>query len=175
MSRVAERVLRERGIKVCLGSSVAQATADGVHLSDGRFLPSRTLVSCVGVRPDPLVEATGLPTTRPDPVRPPPMTAQHAVRQGRPYRAARPGFRRGPGWVAGHRKPAARTPVRAASTRRSPRRPRLATRLALMPDDQRRVDHSNGDSQHSSRRDPRSCAWTSQRAVAGTCTAGSRG
>ncbi|MCG5469920.1 NAD(P)/FAD-dependent oxidoreductase [Micromonospora sp. LAH09] len=112
MSRVAERVLRERGIEVCLGTSVAEAAADGVHLSDGRFVPSRTLVWCVGVRPDPLVEATGLPTTRgrvtvdeyltvpghpeilacgdaaavPDPARPgeiTPMTAQHAVRQGR--------------------------------------------------------------------------------------------
>ncbi|TQJ23458.1 NADH dehydrogenase [Micromonospora sp. A202] len=112
MSRVAERVLGERGIEVCLGTSVAEATADGVHLSDGRFVPSRTLVWSVGVRPDPLVEATGLPTIRgrvtvdeyltvpghpeilacgdaaavPDPGRPgeiTPMTAQHAVRQGR--------------------------------------------------------------------------------------------
>ncbi|MFG1648544.1 NAD(P)/FAD-dependent oxidoreductase [Micromonospora sp. NPDC049275] len=112
MSRVAGRVLRERGIEVCLGTSVTEATADGVHLSDGRFVASRTLVWCVGVRPDPLVGATGLPTTRgrvtvdeylavpghpeilacgdaaavPDPARPgeiTPMTAQHAVRQGR--------------------------------------------------------------------------------------------
>ncbi|MEH0970725.1 NAD(P)/FAD-dependent oxidoreductase [Micromonospora sp. CPCC 205546] len=112
MSRVAERVLRQRGIEVCLGTSVAEATAEGVRLSDDRFVPSRTLVWCVGVRPDPLVEATGLPTDRgrvtvdeylavpghpeilacgdaaavPDPARPgeiTPMTAQHAVRQGR--------------------------------------------------------------------------------------------
>lgn len=112
MSRAAERVLHERGVDVCLGTSVTEATADGVRLSDGRFVPSRTLVWCVGVRPDPLVEATGLPMTKgrvtvdeylavpghpeilacgdaaavPDPARPgelTPMTAQHAVRQGR--------------------------------------------------------------------------------------------
>lgn len=112
MSAVAGRVLRQRGIEVCLGTSVTEATADGVHLSDGRFVASRTLVWCVGVRPDPLVEATGLPTTKgritvdehlavpghpeilacgdaaavPDHARPgeiTPMTAQHAVRQGR--------------------------------------------------------------------------------------------
>ncbi|MBQ1016797.1 NAD(P)/FAD-dependent oxidoreductase [Micromonospora sp. D93] len=112
MSREAGRVLRERGVEVCLGTSVGEATADGVRLSDGRFVPSRTLVWCVGVRPDPLVEATELPVTKgritvdeylavpghpeilacgdaaavPDPSRPgeiTPMTAQHAVRQGR--------------------------------------------------------------------------------------------
>lgn len=112
MSRVAERVLRARGVEVRLGTSVTEATAHGVRLSDGGFVPSRTLVWCVGVRPDPLVEATGLPLTRgrltvdeylsvpghpeilacgdaaavPDPSRPgeiTPMTAQHAVRQGR--------------------------------------------------------------------------------------------
>ncbi|MBM0276868.1 NAD(P)/FAD-dependent oxidoreductase [Micromonospora tarensis] len=112
MSAAAERVLRERGVEVCLGTSVTEADADGVRLNDGRFVPSRTLVWCVGVRPDPLVEATGLPVTSgritvdeylavpghpeilacgdaaavPDPSRPgeiTPMTAQHAVRQGR--------------------------------------------------------------------------------------------
>ncbi|MEV5689599.1 NAD(P)/FAD-dependent oxidoreductase [Micromonospora globbae] len=112
MSRVAGRVLRTRGVEVRLGTSVTEATAHGVRLSDGGFVPSRTLVWCVGVRPDPLVEATGLPLTRgrltvdeylsvpghpeilacgdaaavPDPSRPgeiTPMTAQHAVRQGR--------------------------------------------------------------------------------------------
>ncbi|MDG4811089.1 FAD-dependent oxidoreductase [Micromonospora sp. WMMD1120] len=112
MSSAAARVLRERGVEVCLGTSVTEANADGVKLSDGRFVPSRTLVWCVGVRPDPLVEATGLSVTSgritvdeflavpgrpeilacgdaaavPDPSRPgeiTPMTAQHAVRQGR--------------------------------------------------------------------------------------------
>ncbi|MCO8277680.1 NAD(P)/FAD-dependent oxidoreductase [Actinoplanes sp. TRM 88003] len=112
LSRTAERVLRERGVEVELGTSVAEATATGVKLTDDRFVASRTLVWCVGVRPDPLAGSTGLPMTKgrlqvdeylavpgrpeilacgdaaavPDPAEPgaiTPMTAQHAVRQGR--------------------------------------------------------------------------------------------
>ncbi|WP_127507822.1 NAD(P)/FAD-dependent oxidoreductase [Actinoplanes solisilvae] len=112
LSTTAGQVLRERGIEVELGTSVSEATADGVRLTDGRFVASRTLVWCVGVRPDPLARSTGLPMTQgrlrvdeylavpghpdilacgdaaavPDPTRPgqlTPMTAQHAVRQGR--------------------------------------------------------------------------------------------
>jgi NADH dehydrogenase len=111
MSATAEHVLRERGIDVRLRTSVKEATADGVALTDGSFVPSRTLVWCVGVRPDPLAESTGLPLTKlrlqvdeylavpghpeilscgdaaavPDPGQPDQataMTAQHAVRQG---------------------------------------------------------------------------------------------
>ncbi|MER7283009.1 NAD(P)/FAD-dependent oxidoreductase [Dactylosporangium sp. NPDC000244] len=112
MAAGAERVLRRRGIEVRPGTSVREATADGVTLTDGRDVPSRTLVWCVGVRPDPVVEGAGLPTEAgrvrvdahlrvlgfpdvyacgdgaavPDlynPGRYTPMTAQHAVRQGR--------------------------------------------------------------------------------------------
>ncbi|MFC6581170.1 NAD(P)/FAD-dependent oxidoreductase [Planomonospora parontospora] len=112
MSAMAERVLRERGVEVCLGTSVAEATGAGVRLTDGRFVASRTLVWCVGVRPDPLAAGTGLPVAEgrlqvdeylavpghpeilacgdaaavPDPSHPgelTPMTAQHAVRQGK--------------------------------------------------------------------------------------------
>ena len=112
LAATAERVLRERGIEVDMGTSVAEATATGVKLTDDRFVPSRTLVWCVGVRPDPLAQSTGLPLTKgrvqvdeylavpghpeilacgdaaavPDPANPgelAPMTAQHAVRQGR--------------------------------------------------------------------------------------------
>ena len=111
MQTSTERVLRGRGIDVRLGTSVQEATMDGVHLTDGSFVPSRTLVWCVGVRPDPLAESTGLPMTKarldvdeylavrghaeilscgdaaavPDPEhpgKPTAMTAQHAVRQG---------------------------------------------------------------------------------------------
>ncbi|HEY6798417.1 MAG TPA: NAD(P)/FAD-dependent oxidoreductase [Kineosporiaceae bacterium] len=111
MSRAAERVLRRRGVEVLLGTSIAEATATGVRLSDGRSLSTRTVIWCVGVRPDPLAAGTGLPMTKgrlqvdeylavpghpeilacgdaaavPDPARPgevTPMTAQHAVRQG---------------------------------------------------------------------------------------------
>ncbi|MEU6844988.1 NAD(P)/FAD-dependent oxidoreductase [Streptomyces sp. NPDC046716] len=112
LSRTADRVLRERGVEVRTRTSVREATADGVHLDDGEFVGTRTLVWCVGVRPDPLVAALGRPLEHgrllvdpyltvpghpevfacgdaaavPDLTRPgeyTPMTAQHAWRQGR--------------------------------------------------------------------------------------------
>ncbi|GAA2770821.1 FAD-dependent oxidoreductase [Streptomyces rameus] len=112
LSRTADRVLRARGVEVRTGTSVKEATGDGVLLTDGEFVASRTLVWCVGVRPDPLVEYVGQPLARgrlvvdpylrlpgrpevfacgdaaavPDLGRPgqfTPMTAQHAWRQGK--------------------------------------------------------------------------------------------
>ncbi len=112
LSRTAERVLRGRGVDVRTGTSVKEATPDGVLLDDGEFIDSRSLIWCVGVRPDPLVASMGLPTDRgrlcvdeylgvpgrpevfacgdaaavPDLTRPgkvTPMTAQHAQRQGK--------------------------------------------------------------------------------------------
>ena len=94
------------------GTSVSEATSEGVKLSNGEFVPTRTLIWCVGVRPDPLVESLGLPTEKgrllvdeylnmpghpeifacgdaaavPDLTRPgkyTAMTAQHATRQGK--------------------------------------------------------------------------------------------
>ncbi|MFR9794308.1 FAD-dependent oxidoreductase [Streptomyces sp. MS06] len=112
MSGTADRVLRERGVEVRTGTSVREATHRGVLLSDGEFVDTRSLVWCVGVRPDPLAESLGLPMERgrllvepslrvpgrpevfacgdaaavPDLEKPgnyTPMTAQHAWRQGR--------------------------------------------------------------------------------------------
>ncbi|MGW0709558.1 NAD(P)/FAD-dependent oxidoreductase [Streptomyces sp. NPDC002643] len=112
LSATADRVLRRRGVEVRTETSVKEATTDGVLLSDGEFVDTRTLVWCVGVRPDPLAESLGLamehgrvlvePTLRvpgrpevfvcgdaaavPDLTKPgeyTPMTAQHAWRQGR--------------------------------------------------------------------------------------------
>ncbi|MCZ9351645.1 FAD-dependent oxidoreductase [Streptomyces mutabilis] len=112
LSRTAERVLRQRGVDVRMGTSVKEATHDGVLLTDGTTVDTRTLVWCVGVRPDPLVESLGLPMERgrllvdphlqvpgrhelfacgdvaavPDLDRPgqyTPMTAQHAWRHGK--------------------------------------------------------------------------------------------
>lgn len=112
LSRAATRTLERRGVEVRTRTSVEEATRDGVRLANGEMVPTRTLVWCVGVRPDPLVADLGLPTERgrlvvdaylgvpgrpevfacgdvaavPDPSRPgrlAPMTAQHAVRQGR--------------------------------------------------------------------------------------------
>ncbi|CAL9371474.1 FAD-dependent oxidoreductase [Streptomyces sp. enrichment culture] len=112
LSRTADRVLRERGVDVRMGTSVKEATPEGVLLTDGEFVDTRTLVWCVGVRPDPLAESLGLPMERgrllvdphlqvpghpevfacgdaaavPDLENPgqyTPMTAQHAWRQGK--------------------------------------------------------------------------------------------
>lgn len=112
LSKAADRTLRRRGVEILTGTSVEKVTHEGVHLSAGQFVPTRSLVWCVGVRPDPLVEQLGLPTQRgrltvdeylavpdhpdvfacgdiaavPDLTRPGEltgMTAQHAQRQGR--------------------------------------------------------------------------------------------
>ena len=112
LSRTADRVLRGRGVEVRTGTSVEEATPTGVRLSDGEFIDTRTLVWCVGVRPDPLVEGIGRPLERgrllvdpylqvpghpevfacgdaaavPDLEKPgqyTPMTAQHAWRHGK--------------------------------------------------------------------------------------------
>jgi NADH dehydrogenase len=111
LARASDRVLRERGVEIRLKDSVKEATADGVHLSDGDFVPTRSLIWCVGVRPDPLIDSLGLETKQgrlvvdefltvpgfpdvyaigdaaavPDLTRPGEitgMTAQHATRQG---------------------------------------------------------------------------------------------
>jgi len=112
MSRAAQQVLDSRRVEVRRGTSVTEATGDGVRLSDGEFIPTRSLIWCVGVRPDPVVDALDLPTRKgrlvvdeyltvpghpevfacgdaaavPDPSRSgeiTAMTAQHAVRQGK--------------------------------------------------------------------------------------------
>ena len=112
LSRTADRVLRERGVEVRMGQSVEEAGHDGVTLTDsGEHVPTRSLIWCVGVRADPLVESLGVKTEKgrvvvdefmrvpghpevfacgdaaavPDVTRPgqaTAMTAQHAQRQG---------------------------------------------------------------------------------------------
>jgi NADH dehydrogenase len=64
LSRTADRVLRERGVEVRTGQSIAERDADGVQLTTGEQVPTQTLVWCVGVRPDPLVERAGLLTEK---------------------------------------------------------------------------------------------------------------
>jgi len=111
LARAADRVLRRRGVEVLTETSVRVAKHEGVELTSGDWVPSRTLAWCVGVRPDPLVGGTGLTTQKgrlvveptlevpghpevfacgdaaavPDLTRPgevTAMTAQHAQRQG---------------------------------------------------------------------------------------------
>jgi NADH dehydrogenase len=112
LSRTAAKVLHKRGVEVLMGTSVKEATATGIQLTDDSFVPTHTLIWCVGVRPDPLVSGVGLETQKgrlvvdeyltvpghpeifacgdvaavPDLTRPgevTPMTAQHASRQGK--------------------------------------------------------------------------------------------
>jgi NADH:quinone reductase (non-electrogenic) len=112
LSKTAERVLRRRGVEVRTGQSVAKALDDSVLLSTGEKVPTRSLIWCVGVRADPLVDGLDLATNRgrlvvdefmavpgtdgiyacgdcaavPDLTRPGQisgMTAQHAQRQGK--------------------------------------------------------------------------------------------
>lgn len=112
LGRVADRVLRERGVDVRTHEQVEEATATGVRLTSGEHVPTRTLLWCVGVRPDPLIEELGVEVDQgrvvvdtrlqvaghpdvfacgdaaavPDRARPgeyTAMTAQHAQRQGR--------------------------------------------------------------------------------------------
>lgn len=111
LSATAARVLTRRGVEIRTQTTLEKATDDGVLLSDGEFIPTRSLIWCVGVRPGSLVAGLGLPTADgrlevdeylsvpghpdllacgdaaavPDRTRPgqlTAMTAQHAVRQG---------------------------------------------------------------------------------------------
>jgi NADH dehydrogenase len=112
LSRTADKVLRQRGVEVRMGLSVEEAAHDGVQLTDKTNVATQSLIWCVGVRPDPVVEGLGLKTEKgrlvvdeylrvpghpevfacgdaaavPDLTRPgevTPMTAQHAERQGK--------------------------------------------------------------------------------------------
>ncbi|MGW3965688.1 NAD(P)/FAD-dependent oxidoreductase [Amycolatopsis sp. NPDC005003] len=112
LGRTADEVLRARGVEVLMKTSVDHADAKGVTLTNGDAVATRTLVWCVGVRPDPLVADLGLQTAKgrlvvteqlnvpgrddvfacgdaaavPDLTRPgqyTAMTAQHAERQGK--------------------------------------------------------------------------------------------
>jgi NADH dehydrogenase len=111
LSHTADRVLRERGVEVRMGQSVGEAHHGGVRLTTDEEVPTRSLIWCVGVRADPLVDDLGLKTDKgrvvvdeymrvpghpevfacgdaaavPDVTRPgqaTAMTAQHAQRQG---------------------------------------------------------------------------------------------
>ncbi|MEV7044968.1 NAD(P)/FAD-dependent oxidoreductase [Amycolatopsis sp. NPDC051061] len=112
LGKTADEVLRAREVEVLMKTSVGHADEKGVTLTNGEPVPTRTLVWCVGVRPDPLVADLGLETAKgrlvvsdqlgvpgrddvfacgdaaavPDLTRPgqyTAMTAQHAERQGK--------------------------------------------------------------------------------------------
>jgi NADH:ubiquinone reductase (H+-translocating) len=112
LSKTAGRVLRRRGVEVLTGESVAEASDGYVQLTTGEKVLTRSLIWCVGVRADPLVDGLDLATDHgrlvvdefmavpgapdiyacgdcaavPDLTRPGQvcgMTAQHAQRQGK--------------------------------------------------------------------------------------------
>lgn len=60
----AARSLRARGVELLLGTGVARVTREGVELSDGRHVPTRTVVWAAGVRAAALADALGLEQTR---------------------------------------------------------------------------------------------------------------
>jgi NADH dehydrogenase len=106
----AARHLRKRGLDLRLGVTVSSVASDNVVLSDGTTIPTRTVIWCAGISPNPLVTALGLPLDKRgyilcerdlrvhgcdniwsigdiavnpnDDGTPQPATAQHAVRQG---------------------------------------------------------------------------------------------
>jgi NADH dehydrogenase len=58
-SAAARRTLARRGVEVILGAGVGAVTGDGVELTDGRRIPSATVVWAAGVRAHPLAAALG--------------------------------------------------------------------------------------------------------------------
>lgn len=64
LAATADRVLRTRGVEIRRRTSVTEATSEGVHLSDGARVATRSLVWCVGVQPEALIEGLELPTTQ---------------------------------------------------------------------------------------------------------------
>jgi NADH dehydrogenase len=112
LARFTINLLEKRGIEFRLSTQVARVRDDGVELSDGEFVPARTVCWTAGVKANPVAERLGLPleggriacdefmrvrgqenvwalgdiAAVPDPARPGeacPPTAQHAVRQGK--------------------------------------------------------------------------------------------
>jgi NADH dehydrogenase len=64
LSRFAHAHLERRGVRVLTGRTVQEATAEGVRLTDGEWLPAATLIWCAGIAPNPLITGTeGLPLT----------------------------------------------------------------------------------------------------------------
>jgi NADH dehydrogenase len=60
----AQRILRDRGIEISLGVSVAKAAPEEVTFTDGRVVPTRTLIWTAGVVASPLIGTLGAETVR---------------------------------------------------------------------------------------------------------------
>jgi NADH dehydrogenase len=64
LGATALEVLRKRGIEVSLGVSVAEVGEDSVKFTDGRVVPSRTLIWTAGVAASPLIATLDSETVR---------------------------------------------------------------------------------------------------------------
>ncbi|MFJ9443569.1 NAD(P)/FAD-dependent oxidoreductase [Kitasatospora sp. NPDC101235] len=64
LGEAALEVLRDRGIEVSLGVSVAEVGAETVKFTDGRVLPCRTLIWTAGVAASPLIGTLDAETVR---------------------------------------------------------------------------------------------------------------
>ncbi len=64
MGTYAERKLRRRGFELHLGTALTEVREDGVHLGDGTFIPSRTVVWTGGVQPSPVARDAGIEVDR---------------------------------------------------------------------------------------------------------------
>ncbi|MFJ8109366.1 NAD(P)/FAD-dependent oxidoreductase [Streptomyces sp. NPDC096132] len=60
----AQEVLRKRGIDISLGVSIAKAGPEEVTFTDGRVVPTRTLIWTAGVVASPLIATLGAETVR---------------------------------------------------------------------------------------------------------------
>ncbi|MDF3301251.1 NAD(P)/FAD-dependent oxidoreductase [Streptomyces tropicalis] len=64
LGRSAQEVLRRRGIEISLGVSIAKAGPEEVTFTDGRVVPTRTLIWTAGVVASPLMATLGAETVK---------------------------------------------------------------------------------------------------------------
>jgi NADH dehydrogenase len=60
----AQEILRQRGIEISLGTSIAKAGPEEVTFTDGRVVPTHTLIWTAGVAASPLIGTLGAETVR---------------------------------------------------------------------------------------------------------------
>jgi NADH dehydrogenase len=72
LQEAARRQLEQLGVEVVLGSRVVEVDEDHIRLSDGRTIPTYSLIWAAGVKASPLAEMLGVPLSRAGrvPVRP---------------------------------------------------------------------------------------------------------
>lgn len=64
LGRSAQEILTRRGVQISLGVSVARAEPEAVTFTDGRVVPTRTLIWTAGVVASPLIATLGAETVR---------------------------------------------------------------------------------------------------------------